>query len=129
MPDDLAVIDEGSLRVDLDRFTFIGSRYTRTAAARLVISFEDGHRRGTVVRAPLGGQALAALMGVSPVGVFAAASACRMTAEEARRCRSHPAKIAAELLDPKDPALPIPGDDIVVELEGLCKREAGNAIA
>lgn len=118
-PDDLGVMDEGSLRIDLDRFTFIGSRYTRTATGRLVTHLQEDVDGGLVSVRPSGDRPWQ-LLGVSPVGVFAAANACRMTAEESQRFRGRPAKVAAGLLDPKDPALPVPGDDIVSELEGLC---------
>jgi hypothetical protein len=122
--DDLSVMDEGSLRVDLDRFTFTGSRYTRTAAARHISSVREDVDGGQVYVHPSGDRPWH-LDGVSPVGVFAAATACRMTAEDSRRYRSNPAKVAAELLDPQDPTLPIPGDGLVLELEGLCRQPAG----
>ena len=117
------VTDEGKLRIDLDRFAFTGSRYTRTAGSRLVITIQEDIDGGQLSVVPSGDRPWQ-LHGVSPVGVFAAASACRMTAEEARGYRSRPAKKAAELLDPMDPALPIPGDDLVLELEGLCRQWA-----
>ena len=117
VPDDLSVMDEGSLRVDLDRFTFTGSRYTRTAAARHISSVREDVDGGQVYVHPSGDRPWH-LDGVSPVGVFAAATACRMTAEDSRRYRSNPAKVAAELLDPQDPTLPIPGDGLVLETRG-----------
>lgn len=124
-PDDLSVTDEGSLRIDLDRFTFTGSRYTRTARSRLVSNLQEDIDGGQLAVVPSGDRPWQ-LHGVSPVAVFAAASACRMTAEEARGYRSRPARKAAGLLDPMDPTLPIPGDDLVLELEGLCRGWAGS---
>lgn len=120
---DLSVTDEGSLRVDLDRFTFAGSRYRRTAAARFVDSLREDVDLGQVSVHPAGGRPWH-LDGVSPVGVFAAAAACSMTAEDSRRCLRNPGKVAASLLDPQDPTLPIPGDDPVLELEVLCRQLA-----
>jgi hypothetical protein len=117
--------DHGSLRIELDRFTFKGSRYTRTAAARLVSSLHEDVDGGQLSVHPSGDRPWE-LLGISPVGVFAAATACRMTAAESRRYRGRPAGVAAELLDPHDPTLPVPGDDLVVELEGLC-RGTGHA--
>jgi hypothetical protein len=114
------VMDEGRLRVDLDRFTFTGTRYTRRAWSRLISSLQEDIDGGHLSVFPLGGRPWQ-LDGVSPVGVFAAASACRMKAEEAQRHRGRPGKTAAELLDPMDPSLPIPGNDLVLELEGLCR--------
>lgn len=118
------VMDEGKLRVELDRFTFTGSRYTRTAGSRLAISLHEDIDAGQLSVIPSGDRPWE-LSWVSPVGVFAAASACRMTSEESRRFRSRPEKISADLMDPMNPTLPVPGDDLVLELEGLCRDQTG----
>lgn len=120
VPHDLSVMDEGSLRVELDRFTFAGSRYTRSAAARHISSVREDVDGGQVHVQPSGGR-LWHLDGVSPVGVFAAATACRMTAEDSRRYRSNPAKVAAELLGLQDPPLPMPGGALIMRLAWLCE--------
>lgn len=115
------VMDEGKLRIGLDHFAFTGSRYARTAGSQLVMTIHEDIDRGQLSVVPSGDRPWQ-LCGVSPVGVFAAASACRTTTEEARGYLCHPAKQAAELLDPMDPTLPNPGDDLVLGLEGLCRE-------
>jgi hypothetical protein len=126
VPDDTRVIDEGALRMDVDRITFIGSRHTSTATARLINGVEEDIDRGRPTIQPTRDRPWH-LLGVSPVAVFAAAAACRLTSDESRRWRSRPAKVAADLLDPQDAALPIPGDDVVLELEGLCRAGQSRA--
>jgi hypothetical protein len=120
---DVKAMDVGSLRVDLDRLDFAGSRYVRSATARLALGIQEDIDGGQLSVVPSGDRSWQ-LQRVSPVGVFAAATACRMTAEESQRHRGHPAKTVAVLLDPMDPTLPIPGDDLVLELEALCRELA-----
>lgn len=120
---DVKAMDVGSLQIDLDRLDFAGSRYARSATARLARGLHEDIDGGQLSVVPSGDRSWQ-LHRVSPVGVFAAATACRMTAEESQRHRGQPAKTAAGLLDPMDPTLPIPGDDLVLELEALCRDMA-----
>ena len=121
LSDDLRVIDRGLLRVSLDSFSFAGSRGVHTAGSGTVTSIQEDIGLGRVSVNPSGTEPWH-LLGVSPVGVFAAASAARMTVEESRRYRANPQKVATDLLDPDDPTLLIPGDDRVLDLEGICRE-------
>lgn len=127
VPDNLRVTDQGALRVDLDTVTFTGSRHMYRVAAGHATSVHEDIGLGHVSVNPTGAQPWH-LLGVSPVGVFAAASACRMTAEDSRRYRAAPAKLVADLLNPNDPNLLIPGDDPVLELEGFCRELAADSL-
>ena len=114
-------IEEGVLRIGMDYVTFHGPGGTRHVTGGRVISVHEDVGLGhvSIVEADAGPWAL---QGLSPVAVFAAASACRLNADDARRYRAQPAKLAQELLDPNDPGLLVPGDDHVLEVEGICRE-------